>query len=117
MLELMRGCNDVLPLNGGRIEVLRHETPFPASRPDGFLIVARVHKPGPMPVFADAAAALRSDAHKFERTKIEWNETNFPENSYLQFNDDVAKAVRAGHFASGFAHYKLFGRRENRRVK
>jgi hypothetical protein len=116
-LDLLKRCNETLPLQGGRIDVIRHEAPFPKSRPDGFLIVAKVHKPGPMPVFADTVATLRPDAHKFERRVETWDESNFPEESYLRFNDDVAKAVRAGHHPSGFAHYKIFGHRENRRIK
>ena len=85
MLELMLRCSDVLPLNGGRIELIRFEAPFPTSRPDGFLIVAKVHKPGAMPVFDNPASIMRPDAHRFDRPtrSIEaqegWSASRFPE--------------------------------------
>ncbi len=44
MTALIDAAN-ALPI-GGRIELLRTEHLFSRSRPDGFLIIARVHKPG-----------------------------------------------------------------------
>jgi hypothetical protein len=41
---------------------------------------------------------------------------DFDEALYLQLNPDVAKAVLAKKFDSGWHHYELHGRREGRRV-
>jgi Glycosyl transferases group 1 len=38
----------------------------------------------------------------------------FDEQSYLALNPDVAAAVRKGAFASGYAHWKTYGQKENR---
>ena len=43
------------------------------------------------------------------------NEKDFDERGYLDANPDVAKAVHAGEFASGFAHYSLIGHSEGRK--
>jgi len=40
----------------------------------------------------------------------------FDEREYLRCNPDVARAVRNGQMESGWAHYQVFGRRENRRL-
>ena len=123
MKELLTHANDVLPLNGGRIEVLRTETEFPRSRPEGFLIVAIVKKPGVMPAFDDEAAILLPGAVKLasaKRVRAEperWTRENFPESSYLKLNADVAAAVAQGHIQSGFDHYEQYGRTERRRVR
>jgi hypothetical protein len=41
---------------------------------------------------------------------------SFSESSYLSKNPDIAAAVRAGIFASGFEHWLLAGRFESRQV-
>jgi SAM-dependent methyltransferase len=123
MLELLVSANRVLPLKGGRIEVIRVEPAFPTSMPNGFLIVAQVKKPGPMPVFSDPTAILRPGAVKFERRaeapRLLWNGEReaFPEQMYLRLNPDVAAAVEKDHFRSGYAHYESFGKKEGRRVQ
>jgi SAM-dependent methyltransferase len=118
MVELIRQANLVLPLNGGRIEVLRTESPFPLSRPDGFLVVAAVHKKGPRAEVP--AEILRPGARKFSDDPPLGSEPaeSWPdEESYLRLNPDVAAAVACGEFVSGFAHYVLFGRQEGRNVR
>lgn len=40
----------------------------------------------------------------------------FDEREYLRCNPDVRRAVASGQMASGAAHYKVFGRREGRRL-
>jgi len=40
----------------------------------------------------------------------------FDEGDYLSVNPDVGQAVSAGIFSSGFAHYILHGRAENRLI-
>ena len=122
MVELMERANDVLPLDGGRIDLVRLEPNFPASAPNGFLIVAKVSKLGSMPIFHSPTDILRPGVKKFDRspkvelTLEEWNERNFPGTSYLDLNKDVAAAVESGQFQSGYSHYQLFGRSERRRV-
>lgn len=44
-------------------------------------------------------------------------DNNFDEQAYLAANPDVAKAVASGNIGSGFEHYRLFGRKENRALK
>lgn len=66
--ELITAVN-ALPDANARIEVLETIAPFSASRPDGFLLIARVHKPGaprsvrgtPLP---DRASVVRPDAQR-----------------------------------------------------
>ncbi len=121
MVELIRRANAVLPLQGGSFEVERVEVPFPKSQPNGFLVIARVHKPGSMPAIA-ATDIFRPDARKFDKPVVPvvqsmvWDANNFPEASYLQLHPDVANAVALKHFASGYAHFDIFGRNEGRRV-
>lgn len=112
MVELLKRANEVLPLNGGSIALLRLEPVFPSSRPDGFLVVAKINKPGNMPELNSQSGIFRADARK-----LEWEEHNFPEESYLRLHNDVAAAVADGRFKSGYAHYLAFGRGERRRVK
>lgn len=45
------------------------------------------------------------------------NDETFDERCYLAVNPDVARAVEAGKIASGWAHFKKFGRIEGRRQK
>ena len=40
----------------------------------------------------------------------------FDEASYLRANPDVAAAVQAGQFKSGWQHYEKYGRNEGRRL-
>ncbi|GJE12635.1 hypothetical protein [Methylobacterium longum] len=40
----------------------------------------------------------------------------FDEREYLRCNPDVRRAVAAGQMESGAAHYRVFGRREGRRL-
>lgn len=40
----------------------------------------------------------------------------FDEREYLRCNPDVRRAVVNGQVTSGLAHYRTFGRRENRRL-
>lgn len=40
----------------------------------------------------------------------------FDEREYLRCNPDVWRAVRRGQMESGFAHYRMYGRREHRRL-
>ena len=40
----------------------------------------------------------------------------FDEREYLRCNRDVRAAVYRGEFASGFDHYRRYGRREGRRL-
>jgi hypothetical protein len=40
----------------------------------------------------------------------------FSEREYLRCNPDVRRAVDRGQMESGAAHYKVFGRREGRRL-
>lgn len=40
----------------------------------------------------------------------------FDEREYLRCNPDVRRAVNNGQVESGAAHYRVFGRRENRRL-
>ena len=40
----------------------------------------------------------------------------FDEREYLRCNPDVRRAVNSGQMESGAAHYRVFGRRENRRL-
>ncbi len=40
----------------------------------------------------------------------------FDEGEYLRCNPDVRRAVSRGQMESGAAHYKVFGRREGRRL-
>lgn len=40
----------------------------------------------------------------------------FDEREYLRCNPDVRRAVNSGQVDSGAAHYKVFGRREGRRL-
>ena len=42
---------------------------------------------------------------------------SFDDASYLAANPDVAKAVQAGLYRSGFEHFKLFGHLETRRMR
>lgn len=42
---------------------------------------------------------------------------NFNEQSYLDSNPDIAQAVLEGRCESGRAHYELFGRREDRKIR
>ena len=42
---------------------------------------------------------------------------DFDDVSYLAASPDVAKAVQAGLYRSGFEHFKLFGHREKRRLR
>ena len=42
--------------------------------------------------------------------------SGFDEREYLRCNPDVRRAVNSGQMESGAAHYKVFGRRENRRL-
>ena len=121
MLELIQRANNVLPLNGGSIRVERVEEPFPKSQPNGFLVVARVHKPGAL---ADTLPTdiFRPNAKKFDKPvnpmahEVVWNSDNFPEAIYLRLHPDVAHAVTIGQFESGFSHFQIFGRKEGRRV-
>mgnify|MGYP000892846643 CR=1 FL=1 len=41
--------------------------------------------------------------------------TGFDEECYLSENSDVAEAVKAGEFQSGFEHYSMYGYKENRK--
>jgi hypothetical protein len=41
----------------------------------------------------------------------------FNEREYLRCNRDVRRAVRRGEIESGLAHYRIFGRREGRRLR
>jgi hypothetical protein len=43
-------------------------------------------------------------------------EYGFDEGEYLRCNPDVLRAVRRGQMESGAAHYRVFGRRERRRL-
>lgn len=43
-------------------------------------------------------------------------EAAFDEDEYLRCNPDVARAVKRGEMASGYLHYRTFGRREGRRL-
>lgn len=69
LVRLIEAVN-ALPDAAARMEVLEVVSPFSRSRPDGFLLVARVHKPGaprsvrgaPVP---ERAAVLRPDARRF----------------------------------------------------
>jgi len=67
MVALIDRANEILPLGGGSIDLMRVETFFPDDRRDGFLVVATIRKPGPMPVFASPEAIFRAGAVKFER--------------------------------------------------
>ncbi|MES2952599.1 MAG: methyltransferase domain-containing protein [Pseudomonadota bacterium] len=122
MAELIQRANDVLPLNGGRINVERMETPFPLSQPNGFLVVARIDKPGSMPDI-HPLQIFRADARKFDKPvkplvhEVEWHEHNFPEESYLRLHPDVANAVALRQFESGYSHFQIFGRKEGRQVR
>lgn len=121
MLELIQRANDVLPLHGGAIHVERMEEPFPASQPNGFLVVARVHKPGNMPDISPHSI-FRPDAKKFDKpvnvpSEVDWHQHNFPEETYLRLHPDVANAVANDQFVSGYSHYQIFGRKEGRRVR
>lgn len=40
----------------------------------------------------------------------------FDEREYLRCNPDVRRAVNRGQMESGAAHYRVFGRREGRRL-
>jgi hypothetical protein len=40
----------------------------------------------------------------------------FDEREYLRCNPDVRRAVRNGQMESGAAHFRVFGRREGRRL-
>lgn len=40
----------------------------------------------------------------------------FDEQEYLRCNPDVRRAIINGQMKSGLAHYRTFGRRENRRL-
>jgi hypothetical protein len=40
----------------------------------------------------------------------------FDEGEYLRCNPDVRRAVNRGQMESGAAHYRVFGRREGRRL-
>ncbi|GEP09622.1 hypothetical protein MMMDOFMJ_0707 [Methylobacterium gnaphalii] len=40
----------------------------------------------------------------------------FDEREYLRCNPDVRRAIVNGQVTSGLAHYRTFGRRENRRL-
>ena len=40
----------------------------------------------------------------------------FDEREYLRCNPDVLRAVRSGKMESGAAHYRVFGRREGRKL-
>lgn len=121
MVELINRANDVLPLDGGSIHVERVEAPFPLSQPNGFIVVARVNKPGNMPDVATQDIFL-SNARKFDNfiesrsQNIDWNDSNFPEVSYLHLHPDVAQAIKNGGFKSGFQHFQIFGQKEGRRV-
>lgn len=42
---------------------------------------------------------------------------NFDEGEYLSANPDVAEAVKSGAFESGRAHFELFGRNEERKLR
>ncbi len=121
MAELIHRANGVLPLQGGSFQVERAEVPFPKSQPNGFLVVARVRKPGTMPDIA-LADIFRPDVKKFDkpvvpvRESIVWNEGNFPEAFYLRLYPDVANAVALDQFVSGYQHFQIFGQKEGRRV-
>mgnify|MGYP000875212439 CR=1 FL=1 len=56
---------------------------------------------------AGAELALSNDMERATRE-------NFDEDSYLLLNADVAEAVRAGHFTSGWSHFLLYGLAEKR---
>lgn len=121
MLELIQRANEVLPLNGGSIRIERVEEPFPKSQPNGFLVVARVHKPGAV-ANIPPTDIFRPNAKKFDKPvkpmahEVEWNSSNFPEEIYLRLHPDVAHAVTIAQFESGFSHFQIFGRKEGRRV-
>jgi hypothetical protein len=40
----------------------------------------------------------------------------FDEREYLRCNRDVLRSVQRGETASGFEHYRIYGRREGRRL-
>ena len=67
MVPLIECANDILPLDGGGIDLMRVETRFPSDRGDGFLVVATIRKPGRMPAFRSPAEIFRANAVKFER--------------------------------------------------
>lgn len=121
MLELIGRANGVLPLNGGSIRVERMEDPFPRSQPNGFLVVARVYKPGNA-AETQLPNIFRADAKKFDKPasptahQVEWTTETFPEATYLRLHPDVAHAVAIAQFESGFSHFQIFGRKEGRRV-
>jgi len=43
-------------------------------------------------------------------------EAEFDEDEYLRCNPDVSQAVKRGEMASGYLHYRTFGRREKRQL-
>lgn len=68
--ELMRRINELLP-TGSALRVVEQVSPFPASRPDGFLLIAQVTKPVPLGArrnaVADRASVLLPEARPMVR--------------------------------------------------
>lgn len=58
----------------------------------------------------------RRDRDYDDRDRGYRGQVGFDEREYLRCNPDVARAVRNGQVPSGAAHYKVFGRKENRRL-
>jgi len=60
------------------------------------------------------ALEISGDAWSWRLSNVLPTEENFNEAEYVAVNPDVASAVAAGVFASGWAHFDLYGRREGR---
>lgn len=58
----------------------------------------------------------RDDDYRDRRRDDRDSYTGFDEREYLRCNPDVRRAVANGQMQSGAAHYRVFGRRERRRL-
>jgi hypothetical protein len=52
-----------------------------------------------------------------DRGRYRHRDYAFDEREYLRCNPDVLRAVRRGATPSGWAHYQMYGRYENRRLR
>jgi hypothetical protein len=61
------------------------------------------------------ALEISGDEWSWRLSNVLATEKNFNEAEYLAANPDVAPAVAAGVFTSGWSHFDLYGQREGRR--